>query len=574
MASDEIGEVERNEPTTQVVPVPPPDRGLPDKLDRAVSASRAELRKRNWLVVVFVSRRFWFVVFLIVAILASIYIPRMFWNRAPELSLNIAILDKTVPFTDYRAHRGLFWLLGQNKFVDDSLPDGRRWYDQESDYIGFYPPDPDSVLIEGQDAEEPVVTRGSVAFAAEMQTAGLNEPQVEEPAESLPPAEGEELSVKGDWHTDLLKVDDLVDRDVLYIADTYGVYTSDYYARAGREVESSDLIFGGFSESEVEAAEWFASQGRLVIGEFNSFASPTPKELRQRLENIFGVRWTGWSGRYFVNFADETDVPFWLKQQWEGDNRRPWDLEGAGYLFVNDESGEYVILKEGIHVEHTGLELQPGEEFAKLDAMQGVEACTFCYWFDIVEAEAGVDVLADFDLHLTPEGAQIMAAHGIRGVFPAVTRRQTVFAPAAAEPPGNIGPLPEDAGNDIEAPVEQVDGPASIPAADGGGNAEQPAPAADDTAGVRHVPPRGVAPSGEWEYLAYYMAGNMMDFKMDMGPHNTRLTMYINRSFYSQPVVGSQGYFFWHTYYPMVSNILRAEANRLSGIPDNVFLFD
>jgi hypothetical protein len=70
------------------------------------------------------------------------------------------------------------------------------------------------------------------------------------------------------------------------------------------------------------------------------------------------------------------------------------------------------------------------------------------------------------------------------------------------------------------------------------------------------------------------MAGDMADFKMDMGPYNTRLTMYINRSFYSQPVVGSQGYFLWHTYYPMVSNILRAESNRLNGIPANIYLFD
>jgi hypothetical protein len=274
MASDELGELERSDRTAQVVPVPPPDRGLPDKLDRGVSAARAELRKRPWLVAVFTSRRFWFVIFLIVAIAASIYIPRMFWNHAPELGLRIAVLDKTVPFTDYREHRGLFWLLGQNKFVDDSLPDSRRWYDYQNDYVGFYPPDPDSVVISGGDSGGPPVTKGSMGFAAEVQTRGLNEPQEIEPDENLPPVKGDGLSVKADWNTDLLKIDDLRNREVLYIADTYGVYTQDYYQRAGREVRANELIFGGLSESEVEAAEWFAGQGRLIIGEFNSFASP------------------------------------------------------------------------------------------------------------------------------------------------------------------------------------------------------------------------------------------------------------------------------------------------------------
>jgi len=555
MVSEGVEEVEQNERIPQVVPIPPPDRGLPDKLDRALSATRAARRKRPWIVAVLTSRRFWFVIVLILVISASIAIPHFFWNSAPELSLKIAVLDKTVPFTDHREHRGLFWLLGQNKFVDASKGDSARWYDLDSDYYGFFPPDPETVTISESPTDKPPVAQGSIGFATE--AAAAEPAEATEAAEAVSeetidypiPEEGEELSVNGDWRTDLLTVNDLQDRNVLYIADTYGVYTGDYLQRAGKEIERNQKIFGGLSESEVEATEWFAAQGHLIIGEFNCFASPTPKELRERTESVFGVQWTGWSGRYFVNFADRTDVPYWLMDKWEADNSRPWDLEGAGYMFVNDDTGEYLILQEDVHIERRGVELVPIERFAAEDDMQGVEPCTFCYWFDVIEAGPDVDVLADFDLHLTAAGAQLLSAHNVPLKFPAVTRRHVVFQPMADNETG------EAAGDEITE--------AAAAAAEAGSEME-----------ARRNHRKGEIRSNDREYLAYYMAGNMMNAKMELGPHNTRLTMYINRSFYSQPVVGSQGYFFWHTYYPMVSNILRKEANRLTGSPGNIYLFD
>ena len=45
-------------------------------------------------------------------------VPYYFWLKAPELPLKLAVVDKTVPFKDRREHKGLFWLLDQNKFVD------------------------------------------------------------------------------------------------------------------------------------------------------------------------------------------------------------------------------------------------------------------------------------------------------------------------------------------------------------------------------------------------------------------------------------------------------------------------
>lgn len=78
----------------------------------------------------------------------------------------------------------------------------------------------------------------------------------------------------------------------------------------------------------------------------------------------------------------------------------------------------------------------------------------------------------------------------------------------------------------------------------------------------------------ERSYRAYYLAGDMLNYSGAMGPPNTRLTMYINRSFHRHAVPGSPGYYFWYTYYPLMTNILRYEANQLKGRPEDVYIFD
>src|SRR5690606_29011953 len=49
-------------------------------------------------------------------------------------------------FQDYREHRGLFWLLTNNKFVDPTKQEQNRFYAEDLDYTGFYPPPDDRIL--------------------------------------------------------------------------------------------------------------------------------------------------------------------------------------------------------------------------------------------------------------------------------------------------------------------------------------------------------------------------------------------------------------------------------------------
>jgi hypothetical protein len=372
------------------------------------------------------------------------------WWRSPQLELALLVVDKTVPFEDKREHRGLFWLLEQHRFVDGTAPAGEERYEYTTDYTGFFPVDPPE-----------------------------------------------------EYDTSLLSTAKLADRDVLYLADTYGVYWSDYEQFEGRDwaaTEHSPKIFGGLEEQEVEALEFFAAQEKLIIGEFNCFASPTPPDLRERTENIFGVRWTRWVGRYFLDLADEKDVPAWLYRLYQEKYGREWDVEGSGYILCRDESTEFIILKDGEDIRPEGITLEINTAFADGDVMQGVRDSKFNYWFDILTAQPGAEILAEYQMHLTPAGEEKVLEAGLPLRFPAVVRKQ-----------------------------------------DG--------------------------------YSAYYLAGDFVDFDKAMGPPVNRLTLFINRDYYKTASPGGQGCFFWHTYFPLVSNILRQYSNELHGKPEKVYLY-
>ncbi|MCH7471398.1 hypothetical protein IIA79_00400 [bacterium] len=436
----------------EFIPIPPPDRQPPGMGKKAAETESKDgatgertAAQTRWL-------KLWTTFWIALAIAAIVFVPHLFWLMAPELPLNVLVVDKTVPFEDLREHRGLFWLLGQNKFIDKAKAKDDQDYKYEEDYVGYFPLDP-------------------------------------------PPKH----------KTTLLHSGDLADRDVLYIADTYGVYSDDYEQFPDQDFAAtrhSTRIFGGMEEQEVEAVEGFAKRGKLIIAEFNTFGSPTQRELRRRMERVLGVTWTRWIGRYFIDFQDEKDVPAWLYELYELKYGKEWDLTGSGYMLCRDESTEFIILKDEEDVLPPGLELVPRPEFAKGDDMQGVERSTHNYWFDIIVAHPGTTTLAEFEFHLTPSGEEKLKEHHLTKSFPAVTRLN-----------------------------------------------------------------RG--------YTAYYLAGDFVDFDKAMGSPRSRLTLYINRSYYGRYVQGSQGLFYWHTYYPLMCNILRKESNKLNnGLPSNVYLFD
>jgi hypothetical protein len=160
--------------------------------------------------------------------------PRIAWWARPARTLEVVIVDKTVPFRNMREHAAIPWILHANK-IENGLG---RFLDPARDYVGF-----DPVAKAGRD-----LGSADVAYA-----------------------------------------------DVLFLADTYGVYVGDY-EQPGEQaaLERSPKIYGGLSDDEAKTIDHFAARGGMVVGEFNTFASPTEDVPRARLEARFGVHWTKW----------------------------------------------------------------------------------------------------------------------------------------------------------------------------------------------------------------------------------------------------------------------------------------
>ena len=296
----------------------------------------------------------------ILALVAVFAGPTLAWRLQRARPLAVVVLDKTVPFRNYREHDTFTWLLHAMKVP---RPNG-RYLDPARDYVGF----------------DPRSRAGSALGEAQLRDAAM-----------------------------------------LFVADTYGVYVDDYRVPGDvAHMERSSLIFGGIDEPEARAIEAFAARGGAVVAEFNTFASPTEQPARAVLENLFGVRWTHWVGRYWDNLQDPNEVPRWVGRVYTQIYHRPFDLRGPGFAFFRDDE-DMVVLQPGRHLGPAVSTIVRTSEAPELTDLP--PGGSYRYWLDIV-VPTRCDVVYEHRLDLLPEGARLLAAHGIPAGFPALVRRR------------------------------------------------------------------------------------------------------------------------------------------------------
>jgi hypothetical protein len=302
---------------------------------------------------------------------ALLLLPWGCYAARPTRALDLAIVDKTVPFANRLEHRSLYWLLRHRKVVQ---PDGRA-YDSARDYLGAFPG----------------------------------------PTPGDPPARTTELTSRR-----------AVGADLVYLVDTYGVYEEDLASGAEMKaaLERSPKIYGGLATAEVDAVERAIAAGVPVVAEFNAFASPTGALERERMERMLGVRWTHWVGRYFGGLDDPAEVPRWLVRVWEREHGLRWEFRGAGYVVTRDDT-ECEVLRSESELERIGLTIERERPVDPL-VRAAHDGVGYGYWFDVVEAAPGATTLASYAWHATPGGRARLEARGLPARFPAIVR-----APAA-----------------------------------------------------------------------------------------------------------------------------------------------
>lgn len=302
------------------------------------------------------------VLLVITVLLSPLWVTHLIWRGVPWRSERVQLVDYSVPYISGREHQGAVWLLNHEKYRP---PAGDRW-ELVGSHAGYDPTDRDNP------------TRIS----------------------SL----------------------DLSRTDWLLVTDSYGVYKSDL-ERIGEERAHNDFdekIFGGMSDADAQAIVDLSARGRHILLEFNSLEEPTTPTARAMLEELFGVTWTGWAGRTFMNLRDTTDVPRWVprlyKEQY-GLDRLPL---GPTLVMIHRDGRMRLVASPVPNRVAPRIQLTASGERALPDARGGI---SYFNWFPILRPSPGTEVLAEFTLPALPVMDSLREAESIPRRVPALTRR-------------------------------------------------------------------------------------------------------------------------------------------------------
>jgi hypothetical protein len=298
---------------------------------------------------------------IIAVILIIVTFPFISWKVKASKALKVVIIDKTVPDNTYREHKGFMWILNNLKIKNG---DSNTTFNYDKDYYGFFP------LV-----NEKYTTK------------------------ELPESLGKP--------------------DLIYLTDTYGVYKDDFYKK-NISGDRSGMIYGGTKESEVASIK-SALSNNTIIGEFNILASPTDSKVRIQLQNIFGIKWGGWIGRYFADLSKEnTEIPNWMKENYAMQYGQKWDFKGVGIVLVSSQD-EIIVLRGNVELEK-GLNKISFTDNAK-NEFQVKNNANYYYWFEVTKADKDTEVLASYNLDVTKEGKELLNKHNLPSEFPAIARK-------------------------------------------------------------------------------------------------------------------------------------------------------
>lgn len=292
------------------------------------------------------------------------------WFFLPGRKLLIAIVDKTVVEYPGQEHLSLHWVLNQEKFLKNNT----ERYEPDKDYFGFFP------------------------------------------------LEDEKYKLKGLERFDSTQLQKLsIDADAAYITDAYGVFRNEWF-KQGNIQDRSGIVYGGMSKQDIYFLELMKQKGKLIITEFNSIGSPTDPVIRNRFEQAFGIKWSGWIGRYFESFDTTVnkELPGWLIKNYKRTHNDQWPFKKGGVAFINADNDLVVILENGKHLKTDLPYIYASQE--GIDHYGMPEKMKYSFWFDIVSADKNINhVISDFRIDVNEVGQAELNQYKIPSTFPAIT---------------------------------------------------------------------------------------------------------------------------------------------------------
>jgi hypothetical protein len=299
-----------------------------------------------------------------IALISVIVLPAIIWSKLPTTSMKVWIIDKTVPFPDYREHKGVMWELNHLKIINQFTG---NYFSYNKDYYGTMP------LKEGAYKINKI-------------------PNVKQ------------------------------NPSLIYITDTYGVY-NDEYITPNLKNTSSNLIYGGLNSDELKSIKNNLGNGNTIIGEFNIASSPSNMENRKEFKEIFGMDWMGWKGMYYKDLTRDLEVPEKLIETYETQTKKIWNYKGEGFVLVSDKE-RVEILEIGKHVGNRGLRITFEDDYKEEFSIES--DILFRNWFEFTKVKPGIESVANYKLDLTSDGIAFMKKLGLNGSFPAIIRNENL----------------------------------------------------------------------------------------------------------------------------------------------------
>ncbi|BDX39530.1 hypothetical protein CYCD_28850 [Tenuifilaceae bacterium CYCD] len=304
---------------------------------------------------------------LVLVLILSLY---LVWSLKPKQKLNIYILDKTVVLKDRPEHKAFVWLLNQNGYVG---PDGKP-YSASRDYWGFFPIDLPNQIFDFKAIRINEVDTYAAVY------------------------------------------------DAAYYTDCYGVYSFEWYKNIAQPIHSSK-VFGGLNQNDYLLLKKMKEDGKLIIGEYNMFSTPTNALIRSKAEALFNLMWTGWSGKVYTNL--DPNLPNgpaeWIPKLYESQHLKPWPKQSKGIVLIsNDGLIDVLEQKESLKSLLPQIESTPTGQ--KKLGLPGKVA--YSGWFEFIVPSVTATIHANYKLDLTPAGVDQLGKIGLSDKFPAIIQAQ------------------------------------------------------------------------------------------------------------------------------------------------------
>ena len=311
-------------------------------------------------------RQRYYLYLLLLFIFLTPFFMKLLWVIQKERPLSIFVYDKTVLNNNCVEHQCFYWILNQYKFTKND----NELYDYKKDYFGLFPKD---------------------NFKYEIKD--LN-------------------------HFKAKQIDSIVDKyDVLFLSDNYGIYEEEW-TKKQIDNNKSSLIYGGLSKNDVLFIKKMINKGNLVIGEHNLFGSPTKTKETKETENLFGLEWTGWNGRYFekLDTTNNPDLPKWVVKKYMEQNNNGWNFKKGGIIYIN-VNGKIVILDKNCLKTRLPIIVSSKKMMEQYNVPEQLK---YVYWFEINKNISNPEILAELYVNTNEKGDSILNKNGIPKYFPII----------------------------------------------------------------------------------------------------------------------------------------------------------